>query len=622
MTLHRAIIGSLLLLLLAGNAPRASAQASMFDIFFADALAETRKPVIVDDKLTEFVIREMEDWEQNGILLYPSDIRAAQLNDLGVLCSDKLDYRTFQKLEFDLGGLTEGVGCDSLKNAILSLIDTEVEIGVLGDNLTIIANGGSLAFSDQPNRPANIGFSTLLTTRIWAGTGTAILSWPDSANDHVENRLIPELAEDGVDDDMMWRYQHGYFRQKRENDPDLHAIDLDRDGDGYTVGMALEELAGILNIRENAYTKKGEFVVPKMGNLKNVGLWARADDLGLMWIYPNHFMRMHTIEAADEYPEYNEQLGDRLAYPFTYAGNASLPDDLRSPLCSRSAAGLGYVCRNVPEPVENCASPDTEDELNLIRCDQEERVTIEGPEICHDIDVLFADDGTPLWNPSDPREINPALTSADVENICSPGKKVMYKDEIIGHSCYIAFCVAQSHKGHTLVTNRSPNLVSEATSPYLACMRQDPHLGLYAELAQMTPFALPVYVGHHLAQEYEREYCGITGLPPHPLAGYCGYRENRRFNSPLYTFEATTNNANEELRITQEDQEIYVGDAAVIGYRAALDQWIPVQRKLVGSIAKSIQETATLLRELRRAPLTKTPCPWTGPFPRSAPSSS
>lgn len=621
--LRRAMTGLLIFpLLLAGGAAHVSAaNISMFDIFFTDALEQTRKPLVVDEKITEFVIHEMESWEENGILLYPSDIRAAQLNDMGVLCTDKLDYRTFQELKFSLGGLTEGVGCDSLRNAILSLLDTETEIDVLGDNLTVIANGGSLAFSDQPNRPANIGFSTLLTTRVWTGTGTNILSWPDAANDHVENRLIPELAEDRVDDAMMWVYQHGYFRQKRENDPDLNAIDLDRDGDGYTVGMALEELAGILNIRENEYTKKGEFVVPKMGSLKNVGLWARADDLGIMWIYPNHFMRMETIEAADEYPEYDEDQGDRLAYPFTYAGNASIPDDIRSPLCSRSAARLGYLCRNVPKPVENCSGADTEDELNLIRCDEEERETIDGPEICHDITVLFKDDGTSLWDPSNPQQVNPALTPADIRHICSPENRVMYKDEIIGHACYTAFCVAQSHSGHTLVTNRSPNLVSEATSPYLACMRQDPHLGLYSELAQMTPFALPSYIGHHLAQEYEREYCAITGLPPHPITGYCGYRENRRFNSPLYTFEATTNNAKEELRITKEDQNIYVGDAAVIGFRASLDQWIPVQRKMVGSIANSIQETATLLRELSRAPLTKTPCPWTGPFPRSAPSS-
>jgi hypothetical protein len=308
--LRRTITGLVLApLLLVGNMSCASAagSTSMFDIFFNDALEQTRKPLVVDEKIVEFVIHEMESWEENGILLYPSDIRAAQLNDVGVLCTDKLDYRTFQELKFSLGGLTEGVGCDSLRNAILSLLDTETEIDVLGDNLTIIANGGSLAFSDQPNRPANIGFSTILTTRVWTGTGTNILPWPDAANDHVENRLIPELAEDRVDDAMMWVYQHGYFRQKREADPELNAINLDRDNDGYTVGMALEELAGILNIRQNEYTKKGEFVVPKMGNLKNVGLWARADDLGIMWIYPNHFMRMESIEPADEYERGTER---------------------------------------------------------------------------------------------------------------------------------------------------------------------------------------------------------------------------------------------------------------------------------------------------------------------------
>ncbi|HRH92899.1 MAG TPA: hypothetical protein PKV72_00015 [Candidatus Peribacteria bacterium] len=595
---------------------------SMFDQFFDNAYELTRRPQIPGNKIIDFAVHEMEDWKGDGVLIYPSDVEAAITGDVFVLCSDKLSFHSLKPLEFDVGGLEQNGGCKALQSAIMSVVDTEMDIEKLGDMLTTVANGGMLAEADQPNRPANVGFATLLTTRIWTATGTTILAWPDAANDIITDKLDKEMAEDGVSDELLWKYQNGYFRNDREADPVVSSWNLDGDNDGYTVGMALKEVADALNIKASYYKKTGEFVVPKL-QAKNVGLWARADDIGLMWIYPDHFTRMKEIKEADDYPEYKNG-GDQLAYPWTYAGNANFSGmpEIKSPLCSRSAGRLGYLCRNVPEPVENCANPDNENDMNLIRCDEQERTTVDGPEICPEITALFKDDGTPLWDPSDPRFLNPALSPADVNHICDPENRVMYKDEIEAHACYIAYCVAQSHSGHTLVSNRSPNVVGEATSPYLACMRQDPHLGLYAELAQMTPFALPSYIGHSLAQEYEREYCAITGLPPHPLAGFCQYRENRRANSPLYTLGSTTDNAKDELENVREDQSIYLGDAVAIGQRMALDQWLPVQKKMVATIAQSIDETATLLRELARAPLTKTPCPWTGPFPRSSASNN
>ncbi len=616
MKLRALLIG----LLLALPLPASAITTSIFDQFFDNAFELTRNPQMPSEKIVDFVIREMEDWQGDGIELFPSDVQAALLNDIGVLCLNKNTFHNRAPITFSIGGINDGAGCDSLRDSILSLVKTEMDFDNLGDVLTVVANGGSLALSDQPNRPANVGFSTLLTTRIWTATGTTILAWPDGANDILENKLNPEIQQDGISDELLWTYQHGYFRNEREADPEIASWTpfLDGDNDGYTIGMALRELADALNIKATDYAKKGEYVVPKL-NGKNLGLWARADDLGLMWIYPDHFTRMREIKKAGDYPEYHDG-GDQLAYPFTYEGTVDLSSkpEIQSPLCSRSAGRLGYLCRKVPAPVENCASPENEDDINLIRCDEQERTTIDGPELCPEITALFQDDGTPLWDPNDERFLNPALKAADVNHICDPENRVMYKDEIMAHACYIAFCVAQSHSGHTLVSNRSPNVVGEATSPYLACMRQDPHLGLYSELAQMTPFALPNYLGHELAQEYEREYCSITGLPPHPLAGFCAYRENRRANSPLYTIGATTGNAQDELAGVREDQGIYTGDAVAIGQRIALDQWLPVQRKMVGTIAQAIDETATLLRELARAPLTKTPCPWTGQFPRKA----
>ncbi len=625
MTLRRSLAGMLLAPLLWTAAPAMASAQSMFDLFFEQAVVYTQEPPIPDDKLKEFVIREMETWRGPGILLFPSDIDAALLGDTDVLCRDKLTFQTMDPMLFSSGGLTKGVGCDGLIAAITSLVKTELEIQNLGDVLVSVANGGELATSDQPNRPANVGFATLLTTRVWTATGTNILPWPDAANDTIEQRLNRELAEDGSTpqnmDAIMWKYQHGYFRYEREGDTKLATVDVDFDGDGTTVGTILRELAGILRIASNDYDERGEFVVPKLTK-ENVGLWARADDLGIMWVYPDHFMREPEIKPAGDYPEYYEH-GDQIAYPWTYEGSTDPVDEIKSPVCSRSAGQLGYLCRNVQEPVDNCDEADNDADLNLIRCDEQERITLDGPELCPEIIALFVDDGVnPLWDPNDPRFINPTLQEADKAKICAPENKVMYKDEILGHACYTAFCVAQSHSGHTLVSNRSPNLVSEATSPYLACMRQDPHLGLYAEIAQMTPFALPSYIGHHLAQEYEREYCAITGLPPHPIAGYCKYNENRRINSPLYSIGATVNSTEDELIAVRADQEVFLGDAVAVGQRMALDQWLPVQRKMVATMAQSIQETATLLRELAKAPLTKTPCPWTGPFPRSASSSA
>jgi hypothetical protein len=53
--------------------------------------------------------------------------------------------------------------------------------------------------------------------------------------------------------------------------------------------------------------------------------------------------------------------------------------------------------------------------------------------------------------------------------------------------------------------------------------------------------------------------------------------------------------------------------ATIIGQRAAGEQAHQVERKVFASLATLVQQTADLILELKRAPLTQSACPWTGP---------
>jgi hypothetical protein len=58
----------------------------------------------------------------------------------------------------------------------------------------------------------------------------------------------------------------------------------------------------------------------------------------------------------------------------------------------------------------------------------------------------------------------------------------------------------------------------------------------------------------------------------------------------------------------------YNAIAATMGERAALDQSIQLNRKVFARLAHTIKHIAELILQLKKAPLTQTACPWTGPF--------
>jgi hypothetical protein len=267
----------------------------------------------------------------------------------------------------------------------------------------------------------------------------------------------------------------------------------------------------------------------------------------------------------------------------------------------------------MPQPPEDCEAPG-DSGISLVMCSEEATQTEVGPKACTDIEKLFDDNGTPLVDPANPGKINPALQPADLDTICDPDKEILYQDDITSHSCYISQCLIQSMNTHTLVPNRNTVVVNEATSPYLACIRTDPQLGKYTEVPHFVPYSFPPYIGHLLTNDYEREYCVTNGNAPHPIAGFCAYRENRKSamtdTSSIFWGVNTADDADQ----VSANQEGIGSDAAGIGERAALDQSIGVQTHVFGAIAAFIRQVVDLLLELKTAPLTKTPCPWTGPF--------
>ncbi len=581
---------------------------SIFKTFFNQARQEMPRR-LADDRITQYVMKEMTKWGDRGVLIYPSDVLAARTGNDFLLCNDKVTADGKTTLTFlQGGGLSGGAGCTEFQSAILSLVESEQDLQKLGNTLLTIANGSELAVADESHRPSAVGISTLLLTRVWSGTGSRILEWPSSANAPLQE-LEAALAQSTQLEEVIWRYHHGYFRDQREADAQLAAY-------GNELKPIFEKLATALNkiSGDPKQVGKGEYVTPKL-SIANVSLWARTDDLGLQWTIPDHWPRVGAIKPAGTYPTTNK-FGEYLAYPFSYGGSWVPPNStsFASPLCSRTAGKLGYLCRGVPEPKENCQTGGT-DAITLTECETTVRSTASGPDICPDISTLFLDTGIGLGNPDRPDELNPKLSVADKARICSPETRILYKDEVLSHACYVALCVAQSLSGHTLVPGRNSVVANEMSSPFLGCMLPDPQLGLYAELTQMSPFALPPYIGHEATRDYESAYCNTVGLPPNALAGVCAYRENRRANSPLDLLGRTGASQAEELLGVAANQDTIRAQAALIGQRIALDQAMPIYTKQIRSLASIVQETANLLNELRSAPLTQTACPWTGPFP-------
>lgn len=611
----RASLGLTLLAFPMVAAAQAAAATSTFNLFYDAAENETQESDL-QPGLTQFVIDEMRHWQTNGIELTKDDIDAAihyklWANDGSGLCQNKHSVTDGSPYTFLQGGDNSPGSCASLLRDIESLINSEREFSGLGTDLLGIAGGAEDAVSDEPSHAVNMAATALVLRRVWSGTGAAAIPWDGTADTELQT-LDGDLGGLGKEDldKAVIRFRHGYFREQREADPRFSGV-MDNIGDD------LRAVANRLGITGDP-KQVGVFTVPKL-QTKNLAVWIRKDDLGLLFVYPTHFPRFK-IGEADDYPTIALVGSGTLAYPFEYTGTTPPSGPaIDSPLCSRMLGRQGYLCRAVPSPAINCPGPATSDKITLVKCEEKIFITKSGPRICPDFHKIFENDPS-LTDPADAGQLNPALKQTNTGSICSPEKKVIYQDDIESHACYIGFCLLQSMTGHTLVPNRNPAVINEATSPYLACVRPDPQLGLYTEIVEQSPYPLPEYLGPFLVRDFERQYCSANGNPPQALAGFCRYNDNLNAALPLNLNSRNALASGDEAQAVEYRQGLQDLTATLTGQRAAIDQSIELERKVFAKLANFINQTASLLLELKNAPLTKTACPWTGQFKSSTPA--
>ncbi len=584
-------IGAMIFLL-----PAAGMAESIFDTFYNEA-AQTIDGTPVSDAIVQFTIDQMRLWGPRGIVLTAEDIRLAQLGDTKV-CLGKKDRNgdTIPPMSSGLGAYT----CDGLKQAIKALIESERQAQLLGDTLITIANGNEMAIADEAHRGSNVGQLTATFGRLWSGTGSQAEAWPTDAGDAV-TQLESALSDEQKDlDAIMLRFHHGYFRDARENDPRFRDI-------GPKTRDALEAIASRLNIAGDT-RKTGDIATPVL-KTKNVTLWARKDDIGLQWTYPTHLERMN-IQAAWDYPQRAEG-GQSLAYPYAYRGEprAGQAYNIASPLCSRSQGRFGFLCRPLPA-ASGCNSTTGSGALSsitLTRCSHTITETPPGTmQLCSGALLLYKDTGKAVG------DLQPG-DKADPKDICSPESNILYQDDTTQHACYISSCLRQSMSGHTIIPLRNTTLSTEVAAPFHAFERNDPQLGLYAEMSSSnTPVILPPYLGLDLVALFERDYCAQNGLPPGPLAGYCSYQNNRRDASPLAQLSAMFGSYTQEAADLASDLDQTAALGAATGYRLSLDQSLPIYRTTAASLAQTVRTIANLFNELKSAPLTRQLCPWIG----------
>lgn len=590
-----------------------STGSTIFDLFYEESMNASSQ-VSPPERIAQYIIEEMRSWGDRGIILSVTDIDRAIAGTLFYdgndgLCQNKTDVAG-NSYEFVQGAASVPGSCLALQNDILSLLAAEMEAEELGGDLMTLASSAELSVADEPHRPLDMALFSLLLRRVWSGTGASIIPWDGSAATEFASldATLSALEPEDLDEAVL-RFHHGYFRDQRENDPRFVGVQD-------AVATDLSAVARALSITGNP-NEVGIFSTPLL-TAKNVALWARGDDIGLMWIFPTHAFRL-TLKEADEYPEFKED-GETLAYPFAYTGVTPIPGpDGASPLCSRMIGRQGYLCRSLPETVAGCRNTDDGSNTTLVRCSYAPPVTTSG-QACPGFDHLYTDTGLPLEDPASPGHLNPALTKADYASICSPEQKIIYQDDVTSHACYISLCLQQSMNGHSLIPGRNSVVLNEASSPYLACIRPDPQLGLYTEIAENSPYPLPEYLGQFLVRDFERQYCSKNGDAPQALLGLCSYNDNE--NAALPISDALAN-----AQITAQIQEWlgkrgedYNSIAASIGQRAALDQTIELERKMFAKLTHFVQHIADLFLELKRAPLTQSACPWTGMFRSSTPA--
>jgi len=600
----------LLLLILGALLPSSVLAASIFDPAW-DSANDALDREYVPPEIITFVIDEATKWNGRGIELTEDDIRAALRGDEASLCEGKKDMEGSDYI-FAKGSIADDRGtCGALIRDILEVIHAELAAQELGADLQAIAASAELATADEPRPFLDLGSSLRGLKRVWVASGGIVLPWDEDADEAFDelNRALSSAEEEGTLEEIVYRFHHGFFRDSRENDPRFGPA-------GDEVESALSFLSGMLNIDPNA-KEIHEITVPSLDNTE-IRLWARTDDLGLLWTSPVSFFRIG-IRPAGAYPVLPEY-GAALAYPFSYEGGHRPDEDERSPLCSRAIGRYGFLCRPLPTLADDCEDPES-DEITLVACDSGSgSVTVSQTELsCTELSPLFLDDGTDLFDPDNPGSLNPNLKRAGSGTVCHPGAEVQYPAGILSHLCYSQACLAETLSGHSIIPRRNPVLSYQATDPILACIRPDPQLGFYMESSGAASVAPPPYRGPEHVAEFFQDYCQEHGNAPHPLAGYCLPQDNIRAATPTIRPDIHTIRVATEADALRVAQQRIASIATSIGLRFSVDQMVLDRPKVMAPIAAFVDHVANLFLELRRAPLTTAACPITGPVPEYAP---
>ncbi len=556
-----------------------------------------------------YIKEEFKDWREHGLKLTDDHIRAAIE---GTLCktNDESDFVLKDKDDNDI--LPNILSCNDIAEAIREFIFREQQMLEFGTELTILTTGSEAAIADEPHRPVNMSVVAVTLRRIWSGSGTSTIPW-NTENDDLLKELEEALKAEKDLVRTVYKYHHGYFRSKREDDPRLTDI-------GNDVGEKLKKIADKLSITGDE-KMVGDFITPAI-KVPNVALWATKNDIGIHFIYPIHFSYPIIERASADYPSLVVD-GNNLSYPFSYKGTNAASNTL-SPICSKTIGRLGYLCHSNKSTTRLCKDPKDPTKISLIECSKPEDKTGKdhplGPELCKGMNQFFTDAGIPFEDPAHPGTINPNLTKADRAKMCTPERMILYADDIASHACYISFCVAQSMSGHTLIPNRNPVVGNEMTSPFLACLRPDPELGHYSEIPSASLYPIPPYIGPELIADFERKYCLAEGSGPRAVLGLCTFHDDAIARKPMATsLEQGTKILGETYQGAFSQQDV-LDLAMVFGLRASLQQTVEVHRKVFGALAGVVDQISSLVMSLKKAPLPLSACPWTGPPPEKDPT--
>ncbi len=589
-------------ILLAATASHASASwGEVYFNFYNAAKEEAQFQSDLSPELMEYVLSTMNNNQNNPMTLSASDVQAALRGEFFTLCQNQSETYTLSQ-------------CTQINEDIRYLVQSEKEIQALADDLLTIANSSELVAGDEAHRPNSFGVQTAAFSVIWTGTGASTLQWPeDDAVQDAWDNLEQALQSEGSNiEKVVARFHFGLFRILREEQAGW--TELEPYGD--QVRSALEELANVLDITQDNVGKEdlGEYATPTVSTVKNIAVWAREDDIGLNFIYPEHQPRF-SVEIPRAYPIYYSggtlTGGTILSYPYRYNAE-ELPElseenvrkNLASPLCSRISGAHGYLCRSVEDASKNCPTvPDNDFAIHLITCGERETIINPGITVCS---------GANLMSQFDVRLNGQVVKPAPGQNleVCTPGTFTTFDSSFVTNSCFVGFCLKQSFNEHSLVGGRNPIAVMESTSPYLSCMRPDPQLGMLGELPPVAATVLPQYIGHFAVQAFDHEQCERTGSPP-GVSGVCKYRSNRTFAMPFLSFLASPLNEGQQA-LTDQAQAFLKDAATAIGQQYAVNQAVPVYEKLIKSLAQGVNAISDVILELQDAPLSTVACPWSG----------